>query len=239
MVKENIVVVCTIVLCFMLTLSLCMIFSGDGLVWVFNDKVKSENVYAIAIGGYSDLTLARQSADLIKKRGGAGYVIVGEDKNIEILYAVYKSENDAKSVLERLDEKSAYVKTIAIDEGKFSWCKKELKECVKEALKYYDIAFDVMYSTANKLNSKEMSIDDAKTQIRVLYSQIEDIKSVFYKNVEECNDDEITQIKLALVTTLALLDGIQFNSSSANILGDIRYQLVQLVLCRQALMSRL
>lgn len=239
MVKENIVVVCTIVLCFMLTLSLCMIFSGDGLVWVFNDKVKSENVYAIAIGGYNDITLARQSADLIKKRGGAGYVIVGEDKNIEILYAVYKSENDAKSVLEKLDEKSAYVKTIAIDEGNFSWCKKELKECVKDALKYYDIAFDVMYSTANKLNSKEMSIDDAKTQIKVLYSQIEDIKSVFYKNVEECNDDEITQIKLALVTTLALLDGIQFNSSSANILGDIRYQLVQLVLCRQALMSRL
>lgn len=239
MVKENIIVICTIVLCFMLTLSLCMVFSGDGLVWVFNDKVKGENVYAIAIGGYSDLTLARQSADLIKKRGGAGYVLVGEDKSIEILYAVYKSESDAKSVLEKLDENSAYVKTITIDEGKFSWCKKELKEDVKEALKYFDIAFEVLYSTSNKLNSKEMSVEDAKTQIKVLYSQIEDIKSVFYNKVADCNDDEITQIKLALVTTLALLDGIQFDSSSASILGDIRYQLIQLVLCRQELMRRL
>ncbi len=239
MVKENIIVVCTIVLCFMLTLSLCMIFSGDGLVWVFNDKVKSENIYAIAIGGYSDITLARQSADLIKKRGGAGYVLVGEESNIEILYALYKSENDAKNVLEKLDDKSAYIKTISIDEGKFSWCKKELKDAVRDALNYYDIAFDVLYSTANKLNSKEMSADDAKTQIKVLYSQIEDIKSAFYQNVVECKDDEITQIKLALVTTLALLDGIQFDVDSSTLTGDIRYQLVQLVLCRQSLMSRL
>lgn len=239
MVKENIIVICTIVLCFMLTLSLCMVFSGDGLVWVIGDKVKGENVYAIAIGGYSDLTLARQSADLIKKRGGAGYVLVGEDKGIEILYAVYKSESDAKSVLEKLDEKSAYVKTITIDEGKFSWCKKELKDSVREALNYYDIAFEIMYSTANKLNSNEMGIEDAKTQIKVLSSQIEDIKSTFYKNIENCNDDEITQIKLALVTTLALLDNVQFGGTVANTTGNIRYQLVQLVLCRQALMSRL
>lgn len=235
--KENVIVVCTIVLCFMLTLGLCVMFSGDGIVSVFSpQKVKAENVYAIAIGGYKDMTLARASADLIKKRGGAGYVCSNDD-GIEIVYAVYKNDSDAQSVLSRLGDKGAYVKEISIDEGKFSWCDKQLRSSVKNALRYYDISFSALYSTADSLNSNEINLNDAKTQIQVLKSQIEDIKSVFYKDVENCADEQITQIKLALVTCLALLDNIELNATVADATSSIRYQLTQLVFCRQALMS--
>lgn len=234
--KDNIIVVCTIVLCIMLTLALCVSFSEGGLLSVFNKvESKSQTMWAIACKGYSDISTARQSAEMIKSRGGAGYVQSGDE--IEIIYAVYKSEEDAKKVLAGLSDKSLYLKRYDISEGSFKWCDGDLKNTVQNALNYFDVAFDSMYECSNLLNDSTIGIEDAKTKIKVLRAQIEDIKSVFYQNTSNRSEEQITQIKLALVTTLALLDNIDFSKNVALVTSSIRYQLVQLVLCRQSLMN--
>lgn len=234
--KENIIVVCTIVLCFMLTLALCLILSGEGFLSVFKaSKIEETTLYAIAAGGYSDMTLARTSAELIKQRGGAGYVVSSD--GIEIIFAVYKSEDDANNALSKLGDKSVYVKQISIGKGNMKWCKDDLKSAELEALKYFDIAFDKLFETSSGLNDGRLSVEDAKTQIKVLYTQIEEIKSAYYQNTANCDKDEVTQTKLALVTTLALLDNINFDKSTALVTASVRYQAVQLVYCRQALMN--
>lgn len=234
--KDNIIVVCTIVLCIMLTLALCVSFSEGGLLSVFNKvENKSQTMWAIACKGYSDISMARQSAEMIKSRGGAGYVQSGEE--IEIIYAVYKSEQDAKKVLAGLSDKSLYLKRYDISEGSFKWCKEDIKSAVGEALCYFDVFFDGLYDLSNKLNESKISVEDAKIEIKVLQAQIEDIKSAFYQNTANRSEEQITQIKLALVTTLALLDNIDFSKNVALVTSSIRYQLVQLVLCRQALMN--
>ena len=238
MAKENIIVVCTIVLCIMLTLTLCISFSEGGLLGVFNKvDTKAQTVWAIACGGYSDMKIARQSAGLVKSKGGAGYVEKGD--TIEIVYAVYKSEDEANAVLAKLSDKSLYIKKYDIAKGSFKWCKDDMKSAVESALGYFQIAFDKMFECSDSLNAGSIWIDDAKTAIKVLYTQIEDIKSAFYQNVANSNDERITQIKLGLVTTLALLDNIDFSKNEAQTASSIRYQLVQTVLCRQALMNAL
>lgn len=234
--KDNIIVVCTIVLCIMLTLALCVSFSEGGLLSVFNKvESKSQTMWAIACKGYSDISTARQSAEMIKSRGGAGYVQSGDE--IEIIYAVYKSEEDAKKVLAGLSDKSLYLKRYDISEGSFKWCKEDIKSAVGEALCYFDVFFDGLYDLSNKLNESKISVEEAKIEIKVLRAQIEDIKSVFYQNTANRSEEQITQIKLALVTTLALLDNIDFSKNVALVTSSIRYQLVQLVLCRQSLMN--
>lgn len=234
--KDNIIVVCTIVLCIMLTLALCVSFSEGGLLSVFNKvESKSQTMWAIACKGYSDISTARQSAEMIKSRGGAGYVQSGEE--IEIIYAVYKSEEDAKKVLAGLSDKSLYLKRYDISEGSFKWCKEDIKSAVGEALCYFDVFFDGLYDLSNKLNESKISVEDAKIEIKVLQAQIEDIKSAFYQKTANCNEEQITQIKLALVTTLALLDNVDFSKNDAYATASLRYQLVQGVLCRQALMN--
>lgn len=234
--KDNIIVVCTIVLCIMLTLALCVSFSEGGLLSVWN-KVESnaQSVWAIACNGYSDMTMARQSADMIKSKGGAGYVLNLD--GIEIIYAVYKSEEDAKKVLAGLSDKSLYLKRYDISEGSFKWCKEDIKSAVGEALCYFDVFFDGLYDLSNKLNESKISVEDAKIEIKVLQAQIEDIKSAFYKKTANCNEEQITQIKLGLVTSLALLDNVDFSKNDAYATASLRYQLVQGVLCRQALMN--
>lgn len=234
--KDNIIVVCTIVLCIMLTLALCVSFSEGGLLSVFNKvESKSQTMWAIACKGYSDISTARQSAEMIKSRGGAGYVQSGDE--IEIIYAVYKSEEDAKKVLAGLSDKSLYLKRYDISEGSFKWCKEDIKSAIGEALCYFDVFFDGLYDLSNKLNESKISVEDAKIEIKVLQAQIEDIKSAFYQKTANCNEEQITQIKLALVTTLALLDNVDFSKNDAYATASLRYQLVQGVLCRQALMN--
>lgn len=234
--KDNIIVVCTIVLCIMLTLALCVSFSEGGLLSVFNKvESKSQTMWAIACKGYSDISTARQSAEMIKSRGGAGYVQSGDE--IEIIYAVYKSEEDAKKVLAGLSDKSLYLKRYDISEGSFKWCKEDVKSAVGEALCYFDVFFDGLYDLSNKLNESKISVEEAKIEIKVLQAQIEDIKSAFYQKTANCNEEQITQIKLALVTSLALLDNVDFSKNDAYATASLRYQLVQGVLCRQALMN--
>ena len=68
----------------MITLGLSVLFSGGGILSAFSfGKSSGQTVYAIAVGGYSDMTLARSTSELIKSRGGAGYVLAGDE--IEII----------------------------------------------------------------------------------------------------------------------------------------------------------
>lgn len=238
MARENIIVVCTIVLCFMLTLALCVTLSGEGFLSVFKQSDdEGECYFAICTGGYTDVTLARNNAQLIRARGGAGYV--SQTDGIEIVFAVYKDKQTADNALESLKDKSAYIKQIDVDAPSLKWCDGEVKNAEVDALKYFDIAFDMLFDVADKLNKNEFIQEDAKAQIKVLYAQIEDIKSAFYTKVASCDDDEITQTKLALITTLALLDNIDFSLETAELTACVRYQIVQLTLCRQALMKQL
>ncbi len=234
--KENVIVVCTVVLCFMVTIGLCTFYSGDGILGALSvSKSGAENAYAVAVGGYTDITLARTTSDLIKKRGGAGYVIKGD--TIEIVYAVYPDEETARKVLSALGEGSAYVKTVEIPASKLKWASGDTKNAVVDALTYYKIIFDKLYSTANSLYDGSIDVQGANTQIRVLKSQIEEIKSVFYKETEGNESKQITEIKLALVTSLALLENVKTTGTVAAFVSSLRYAQVQLVMCRQALMN--
>ncbi|MBQ3754617.1 MAG: hypothetical protein II867_00450 [Clostridia bacterium] len=239
--KENLFVVGVIVLCFVVTLGLSFIFSGKGflsLAKVFG-KETTRTFYAVTVGGYDDMTLARSTAELVKSRGGAGYVVRSNDDgkdNIEIVFAIYKDKTSAENVLNTIEDRSAYLKEIVVNEPSYSWCEGDVKTAVLNAMEYFDTAFDVMNLTSNSLNDNAMTVEDAKTKIKVLHTQIEDIKSVFYQNTQDAQKSQITEIKLALITTLALLDNVEY-SSTAKCASSIRYQLVQLVYCYQSLCS--
>lgn len=232
--KENIIVVCTVVLCFMVAIGACTLFSGEGILGVFSaSKGGDDTVYAVTVGGYTDMTLARSTADLIKGRGGAGYVIGGD--SIEIVFAVYPDKESAQKVINGLGDNTAYIKEISINAPNLKWAKGELKTAAQAALGYYGKAFDTLYTTANSLADGSIGAEDARTKIGVLYAQIKDIKSVFYQNTVEDDNENVTNIKLALITALALLDNIKTTGTAAQFVSSMRYALVQLVFCRQAL----
>lgn len=236
MAKENVVVVCTILLCIAFTITLCLVYSSDGLIAVFSaNKKESQSFWMIVSSPYSDITLARSSALMVKNRGGAGYVKSGE--SIRIVYAVYEDSESCNSALKRLGSQGVFVEEIKIDECDFGWCDRQYQQAVEDALSYFQITFATLKNCADSLANESIQIVDAKTQIEVLSSQIDEIKSSFYEKVENCNCEEITQIKLALITVLALIDNVEYDESTPLCVSSIRYALVQSVFCYQALMS--
>ena len=236
--RQNAIVICSIILCFMITLGICFLYSGSSLVNVFAKKEKETIVYAIASGGYQDITLARQSAKIIRSRGGAGYVYKNdEDKQYELYFSVYNQKETAEKVRAKLGDKTTYIKEIKIGTGSMKWCSKDKYEYVNKALSYYDKTYCELYDIANKLSSSELTIEDAKIKVDVLAVQIDDMKEEFYARTSQKSCEQITEIKLALVTTLALLENIEYSTSIAKTISSIRYQLVQLVFCRQSLME--
>lgn len=184
---------------------------------------------------YSDITLARSSAELVKNRGGAGYVRSGD--SIQIVYAVYDDENSANETLARLSSSGLYAEEINIKKCNFKWCDKDYVKTVEGALSYFQTTFDTLNDCVKSLSDGTAQIVDVKTNIAVLYSRIEDIKSEFYQDVANYECEQITQIKLALITTLALLNNIEYDNSMALCISSLRYQNVQLTLCYQALMQ--
>lgn len=236
MAKENVIVVCTILLCIAFTITLCLVYSSDGLIAVFStNKKAAQSFWMIVSSPYSDVTLARSSARMVKNRGGAGYVKSGE--SIRIVYAVYEDKESCDLALKRLGSQGVFVEEVEISECDFGWCDREYKQAVEETLTYIEITYDTLKNCADMLSNESMQIVDAKTQIEVLSSQIKEIKSSFYEKVENYVCEQIAQIKLALITVLALIDNIEYDDSTPLCVSSIRYALVQTVFCYQALMS--
>ena len=167
--RQTIFCICSVALCIMATLGLSMLLSGGGILKAASlTGVKGENFYAICTGGYDDIALARNTAELINSRGGAGYVLK-EDGAYEIFYAVYPSES------------GAYIKPLPIVKSKLKWASGDIKKATVSALKYFDMAFDALYDCSNSLNAEDISLEDAKVKTGVLHAQIEDLKSAFYQ----------------------------------------------------------
>lgn len=230
---ENGIVIATVVIFFVLTLSCCYMLGGAGfLTSAFGLQEEDKTYYFLSTAGHQDQAIARQNAELIRLRGGAGYVDPTNENSI--ILAVYPSESGANSVLEKTAGEGLIVRPITIHKASVVTNNKALKEQIDLALTYFDVAFDTLYKLSNDLADEHVTVEDVNIKIKVLYAQIEDIKAVFYENTKDCTLASVTEIKLALVTCLAIIDGVE-TGDLAKTLSSLRRQTVQLVFCRSAL----
>ena len=239
--RQTAIAMAAIVLCFMLTLGLVYILGGEGFISAINQSEPSEKCYLLCVGAYEDISLARGAAELAASQGGAGYVIVGELN--EVVLAAYRNEEDARKVLDAGGVgASAYLKEVAVGEMPVKWARKEVRSSVEAALGYFGTVFDCFYETANLLAQDRLTLQDARTRVTVCTAEVNELRADYLEAVREEEDQRHTEIKLALVTALALLDNAELSGYTATELSaasSMRYQLVQLVICREALLAAL
>ena len=234
--RQNALAVAAVALCFMLTLGLCYFLGGEGFLIAFNQSEGEVKCYLLCGGSYENVTLARNAAELAKSRGGAGYVIVGDVS--EVVLAAYASYDDAQSVLDGGSAGTgAYIKEVTVGEIPVDWAPKDMREAAESALGYYDIVFDCLYETANGIAADSLTVADARTRVAVCRARVEEMRSDFSDASAGSDDARCTELKLALVTALALIDNVALSDmyGSAAAVSSLRYQCVQLVLCREAL----
>lgn len=238
--KQNALVVAAVALCFMLTLALCRLLDGEGFLLAFEKSDESVKCYLLCGGEYEDIALARAAADVVKSRGGAGYVIVGE--RCEVVLAAYPDEETALSVAEGGGAgEGTYVKAVTVGEASADWAEGELRTATETALGYFDVVFDCLYAAANGIESGKMTPADARNSVTAMRERTDDMRAAYNAAAYGVTDPRCTEVKLALVTAVALLDNAEPDAShgAVKIASSLRYQCVQLVLCREALVQAL
>lgn len=235
---DNDVVVATVIVALLFVVAVGYFVGGDNIVSnVFAKETKEARAfYFLTTDTFDDIVIARQNADIIRNRGGAGYVDMSCGNRI--ILAVYPNEQSAKSVQQKMGDNSIVVSAIDISKIKIDMKKKDLNTASGDALEYFDIAFNELYNMSNSLADNKTTIEETKVKLRVLRTQIDDIKSVFYEKTKEADISTITEIKVALVTCLALIDGVEI-SDYAHTLSSLRRQTVQLVFCYSSLANTL
>ena len=233
-------VICAVALCFLITLSLCLLMDGSGFLAVSRES-ESAKYYLLCGGAYEDISLARNYAELIRSRGGAGYVLQGE--RCEVVLGVYASEQKANEALGASGMQGAYISEIAVATGT-DGVPRELKDEAVAALGYFPLVLDEFTSLADGVADAGVSLADAKVRLGVLSAKLGELKEGFYSASEGVSSAAVTELKLALVTAAALVETVDFRSpsgaeSAAYAAASLRYQSVQLVLSRQALGSSL
>lgn len=236
--RQNAIAVAAVVLCFMLTLGLVYLLGGEGFLLAFNQSDAEEKCYLLCAGAYENVVLARNAAELVRSRGGAGYVIAGEE--YEVVLAAYPDREDAESVMENGSAGTgAYIKEIAVGAISTEWAGKSLAAEAEKALRYYADVFGCLTECADGVSAGVMTLTDVRTRLAVCRAGVEEMRSAFSAASSGSGDARVTELKLALVTAVALIDNVTAADvyGSAGAVSSLRYQCVQLVLCRNALMS--
>lgn len=238
--KSDALAICAVAVCFLITFAMCFVLGGEGFIAVVRSGGGSDgdDYYLLCGGAYEDISLARNYADLMKSRGGAGYVLT-DDGGYEVILSVYSDSAEAEAALGTSGMQGAYIIELNLPDFSCEWAG-DYAGKAESALGYFDIAYDELNALARGVAEGTLTLTDAGTRLDVLKTRVAEIKSEFYAAVAECTDARYTEIKLALVTAVALLDNIDFSSptggeSDAYACASMRYQLVQLVMCRKAL----
>ena len=236
--RQNALAVAAVALCFMLTLGLTYFLGGEGFLAAFNQGEAEVKCYLLCGGAYESAELARSAAELVKSRGGAGYVLLGD--SAEVVLSVYASEEEAEGVLAGGSAGAgAYIKEVAVGEVSVEWAPKELREDAERALGYFDIAFECLSECADGIETSTLTLADVATRVAVCRARVDELRENFATAARELSDVRSTELKLALVTAVALIDNISLSESAGapRAASSLRYQCVQLVLCREALLS--
>lgn len=234
--KQNALAVAAIALCFMITLGLCYLLGGEGFLLAFNQSDGEVKCYLLCSGSYENVTLARNAAELVKSRGGAGYVVTGDV--CEVVLSAYAEKEDAEAVLQNGGAGSgAYIKEVTVGEISTDWASDAFAEEAEDALGYYDTVFECLYESANGLAGSTLTLTDVRTSVAVCRARVEDLREKFNAAAAGDGDARTTELKLALVTAVALLDNAELydNAGTVAAVSSLRYQCVQLVFCREAL----
>lgn len=237
--KQDALAICAVALCFAITLSMCFILDGEGFLAAIGvSGGDGETYYLLCGGAYENIALARNYADLMRTRGGAGYVLA-DGERYEVILAVYSSSSDAEAALGASGMQGAYLRELTILNPSAEWAKGS-EGAVVSAMKYFPLTYSELTSLSRGLSEGGLTFTDVRTRLDVLRVRLDEMKSEFYSATSKLSDGRYTEIKMALVTALALVFNVSFESPSgaediAYACASLRYQAVQLVMCRKSL----
>lgn len=233
----------SVIICFAITFLLADFFSGSGFLAFTgarapNKKGNASTYYALSLDYYETESIASMTADELRQMGGGGYAI--KDNGFYLISSVYGSEDEASTVLKRLNSKNASIYKIIIKELPLQWYKGDKKSELLDTLKYAEITFDELYAISIALDNAELTEYTARAEITVLTNKIKLLKAKFDDLTTKDRNISVTKIKVEMVATIAMLENLlSYNVSRPNLISDIRYTYTAVLVAKKNLSNNM
>lgn len=208
---------------------------------VYGDKkivFKESYLYAVTLGEYENRSEAETVANGATIQGAGGYV--WEDKKYSIIGSIYKSEEEALSVIENLKSSNYDVKIKKITfpkiDIKFDYDNKQVNTINKSILLIDDI-YEKLYNFSIKFDKKEINnfaisseLSNIRGEVKVKISDMQDILSIYNENVKLIQNSLILIDELLDETILKIIDNSTTSYTIKNSLAKcvrFKYDLYQ------------
>jgi hypothetical protein len=213
---------------------------SDALVIGFNSNyidetrgitVKALTLYAVQYGETdSDKGTAFLTAETVKSKGGAGYIVF--DKGYHVLASCYESKKDAESVVSRLkkDKIRCSVYIISVNEFKVKLVNGTAEQTAfVNSLNFFFSVYKSLYALSVELDSALASQPTVKANIYELKKSAEALLSGLER--ESGREILFVTIKARYIAMINILNALSdLNVNSGSLSGDIKYAYLEIIL---------
>ena len=205
-----------LLLIFVTTFCICNYFLPSPIAF------ENKEVNLFFVGKYAiSMEDANNISNSFKIKGGAGYIYKYNGK-LFVIADMYKSEENAKSIIEKSENKNFFDKIINIKvrEYCYEYIPKNLNSVVSSALKYIDIACYQLQDISYNLSCKEMDVVEAKDRVKRLAKSIKQIGNIYQNNIGSSSNEKVLKLKSNINIAYNLLNDLHQENS---LVVSIRY----------------
>ena len=189
---------------------------------------QSITLYTLQVGAFSDEANAKQTAQEVIKRGGAGFVAY-DGSLYRVLVAGYTSENDAKSVKTDLESQGVSTTVFKLESGALEFkigAEKQQIDAIKAC-------FDVVPATVSELqqiiyaSDKGEKVDD---RVAALKTQADEVTNSL-KSIVSTESEAMSSLVTYMNDLCEKLGGIHKSSDVTGVAfsSELKYNLISVV----------
>lgn len=199
-------------------------------------------LYSLQVGVFGDSSNAQALSDNIKNKGGAGY-IYDDDQNYRVLIAGYKTEDDAKSVKDRLlSDQNMETKLFIIDSEEVVFnvsAEKDTLANIKNAISNIGKCEEFLLELSISFDKKEKTIEQTTESLNQLKDDTQSILSLVDKTNVNVDNNIITAIVDYYEGIDSMLDGLISKTSELELSSSIKGGYIEAAVLRQSFASTL
>jgi hypothetical protein len=176
------------------------------------------------------MSRAREAADLYRQRGAGGYVV--NDGSYRVIAAVYQNKADAEVIVEKLISDSLSGTIYEIKGAKVGYDKfGDIGPDLQNAVEFCGGMYKKLYDLSIDLDKEEITENDAKIEIEMLYEEAEASKeTLITKTLDYSTDETVLMIRAELSACSAILQNLNdSNIERPSLLADVRYSYTMIV----------
>ncbi len=223
-----VLIACITLLCFCLSAVAADLFCGTpfstyaSLLFGSNKKSDYRSYYLVYATHSEDMGISYKNATVIRKEGGAGYVLKNGQDYYVILNA-YEKETDANTIAKRQGSYGVFeLKLYYFDLEK----SKDLKETTTNENLYVEIV-GTLYETAVSLQANIFTTQDVKVTLSSLKEKIVVAEETFEKTARNDGSNIVLDYKVLLRTMKSAIENLL--NAEGDLISLLRYYEVSIL----------